>query len=502
MPTNNFLSLKSKVSGMRRVKGASDELIINQLIDDPSLDEKTKSAFQTARDRGLQTRVIDDLLKIEAPIFTEEETTKEAQKIFGERGGRFLTGAARFLGPEKLGRFLGGKLGSLIFPEQRKEIERLRGLGLEKEAEMLRTRGVTRGQAIGSGIRTLATALPVGVAGGVATATRAGRLTLGAATGAGIGAGEALEERGGIGELLKGAATGAITGLVVSAGAEALGSIFRKIGNIARDKPGTTLNRAVQPKRAELAKDIERNFKTFGQEAADILNDKGKPLYVGNLQTLKSKAEIDLSKTKPIVEKAMKDLGDTITATPEELATGLREKLVNNLGKLTKSQEKMLTEEINRMKGWVGEKLNAFDMLTARMKYDDLIYDNFWTKIDDPTVALRAQIRYFLRDNLRRVMNEIAPLVKESNRRMSIAMDMKKFVSNMLAGKQLQKVTGSIAELISRTLEKTLLAPAVTTRATQFGRRLLGGAGQRVGQTPARQLGRVSLIRGMGELTE
>jgi len=93
-------------------------------------------------------------------------------------------------------------------------------------------------------------------------------------------------------------------------------------------------------------------------------------------------------------------------------------------------------------------------------------------------------------------INQLAnnPTIQKLNQELSIAMDVRKMVSNQLAQRATQKISGQSGfyyKLIGRLIDDYILNPAITTRVAQG----LKNMGTKVGQTPIRQAVRFGTIK-------
>ena len=83
-------------------------------------------------------------------------------------------------------------------------------------------------------------------------------------------------------------------------------------------------------------------------------------------------------------------------------------------------------------------------MIKSKRLYDSLIPDNFWLKAGDANVAFNTQVKYLLRDNLRKTINSQTAdsLVSKLNNELSIAMDMRHLTSEQIAQRMRWKISG------------------------------------------------------------
>jgi hypothetical protein len=363
----------------------------------------------------------------------------------------------------------------------------------------------TKGEVVGSGIKTATTILGMGKS----AATALGRIGVGAGIGAGYGAGSAIEQGKPIGEIAKQTATGAVIGGVVSGLFEAASALVREVSKtkFVQNKVGNTYNKELQPPKKELTKQIENNFKTFGQEVSNVVDDAGKPVYVGSYRDLMQKAKNELSVKGDNLNKFLESISKTGTTqtTKKEIAGDIIKIMENNYGKLTPSQLKQISFEISRMPN----KMDLTGVEKIKRLYDSLIPDSFWEKIGDPAVSFPSLVKYTLRDNAKNIINQKAgqfsagiegKIIQQLNKEMGIAMDVKHLAASQLAQRASSKIGasqggGGYFYLIRKLIDDYIFNPQLTTRGAQF----LKNMGTKVGQTPLRQATRLGITK---ELTE
>lgn len=346
----------------------------------------------------------------------------------------------------------------------------------------------TKGEVVGSAIKTATTI------GGLGTPMKsvAGRIGTGTAIGAGFGLGEGIEKGKNIGDVAKQTATGAVIGGAVSGVLEGFGAVLRKISGskVVQTKAGNVYNKELQPKTKDLANEISKGFKTFGQEVSSVVDDKGKPVYVGTYNTLLSKAKSEISTKGSQLEKIIKGVPD-VKITKDQIAGDIIEKMENYYGQLTPTQLKQIQFEIDRMP----KTMNLSGVLENKRMYDNLIPDSFWSKIGDPATSFPSLVKYTLRDNSRKIINDTTKdtIIKKLNQELSVAMDVKKLVSSQLATRAKQKLTatGGLWGMVGKVLDDTIFNPAITTRSAQTMTKL----GEKTGQTTLRQLGREQISK-------
>lgn len=324
-----------------------------------------------------------------------------------------------------------------------------------------------------------------------------GRLGFGATVGAGAGLKTGLEDKeADFEEVLKRTGIGAATGLAISGVFEGLGTILRRLANTraASRIAGRRLNKELSPVKGELEKAIANDWKTFGETALDVVDDAGKPVYVGGYRTLLNKAKGELSTTgNKLMQRASQY--DDVIGTRSEAAGDVVQNMIDDFGKLNKSQLKAIEAEVRRMP----TKMNVTEMINWKRKYDSLIPDSFWVKEIQGNTPVATRVKYYLRDNLRRLINEKTgdEVIKQLNQRLGIAMDMKKLSASSLASREIKK--GSFSTALWRLIDDTILNPAVTTRVAAG----IKGAGAKTGITPIRAGVRTGLIEALvSEMTK
>lgn len=258
-------------------------------------------------------------------------------------------------------------------------------------------------------------------------------------------------------------------GALIPAGIGGTGRLLSGVKNkIVGKTAGEVLNKELQVSTGELSSSIEKGIKTFGDKAAEITDKKGNPLYVGNYNTLLSKAKTDLIESGTKLNQTLQKLDKTspVQVTRDQVAGDTIKQLQNTYGKLTPTQLKQVQFEVARMP----KVMNRQDLLKNKRLYDSLIPDNFWTNTDQ-NAGFVTQVKYSLRDNARKVLNDVTPdtNLQQLNNRLSVAMDMKKLSAQQIASRIKQKNPLSITNFISRIIDDTILNPAITTRIGQTG---------------------------------
>lgn len=405
-------------------------------------------------------------------------------------GHSILKGISDVIGTTGLGKGIAQGIFLKYTPEGR-DIEKqiLAGKMNYNDLENIVGGGVTNKEIIGSTIKTGA------LVGGIAAKplTALGRVGVGAVAGAGIGGGQALEENKDLGEVAIGAATGAVIGGGVSGLLEGLGLGLRKISQskYIQSRTGSTYNKELQPPVKEVAKDIEKGFKTFGEQVANVVDDKGNPVYVGNYNTLLNKSKSEIIKKSTELKNFLSSIKN-VQVNKNEVSKDIIKTMEDRYGRLTPSQIKQIGFEVSRMP----TKMDLPKLLDIKRMYDNLIPESFWSKIDDPAIAFPSLVKYTLRDNARKIINEKAaqsfgltskelPIIQKLNNEIGIAMDVKGLSASQLAKRATRKISGEggfLYKMVGRFIDDVLFNPAITTRSSQAIRNL----GTKTGQTPLR----------------
>lgn len=209
MPTPELYNLANTVRAMKSA-GLADETIVDR-ITSRDIDPKVKEVFLQAKSAGIQSKAVSDFLA--HPALQQQESPKM------ETSG-FLGKAARFVGVEPLGRFLGAQAAKLS-PEHRKLLSELP----QEEAERIGRGDVSGRELAGSVIQTgLSLATPfLGKA--LTTGTLGSRAASSAALGGAFGASGAMQDEKA--DILTGALTGALLGGAIPVAGAALKGAFR-----------------------------------------------------------------------------------------------------------------------------------------------------------------------------------------------------------------------------------------------------------------------------------
>ena len=186
---------------------------------------------------------------------------------------------------------------------------------------------------------------------------------------------------------------------------------------------------------------------------------------------------------------------NNITFSKNEVVGNIILDLKDEYGALTSNQLKTITSYIKKMP----EIMTPEEALKAKRMYDGLIANTSWSKIvanADPQLSFATQVKYILRDNLRKAINEKTgnAAIQQINNRMSIAMEMRDLTATQMARRAKEKtISGSnpFGKIIGKIFDDIILNPAITTRTSQT----LKSLGSKTGQTPLRSVGRSVLIK-------
>lgn len=453
-----------------------------------SIDESSPAPFQSKQ-------FLSNLMK----------STVQKQEVAGEKIARTLLPK----GVEKFGETLGGiaatqtraykeaaqsqvaledmnvKLGEAIIgaKKQGKDTSRMERMYQENTGQRFNMRDIisetadkTAKQIYGEGLTTAGTMLM----GASPLKSAAKRIGFGGALGTTFGTAKALREDKDAGNIVTSGILGGITGLVISGAFETLGKVAKHIF------PGFqkhAYTKELQPPSKELVKQIEKGFQTFGENVRNLKDASGKAVYQGTYTTMQKQATKQLSTKGKALMNIAKKYDKTVSINRNQVASDIITQLQNTFGKLKNSQIEAIKFEINRMPA----KMNVTEMIKSKRMYDALIPDSFWIKAGDSNVTFVTQVKYILRDNLRKTINNNTKenVVKTLNNELSIAMDMKHLTSEQIAKRIKQKISGEggyFYKLIGRFIDDYLFNPWITTGVSQRALR----AGQMTGQTPLR----------------
>ena len=392
-------------------------------------------------------------------------------------GHSVLKGISDYIGTTGLGKGLAQGLFLKFTPEGKDLLNRLStGEITTAEVENIIGKPANAKEIYGSALRTFGSI----AAFGKPAPTALGRIGVGTGIGTIIGTGQALEQGGNVKQVAKGGAIGAGVGFAVSGLVEAAGALIRGISQSKGVKKATggIYTKELQPPKKDVINEIKYGFKSFGEQVADVVDDKGKPVYVGTYNTLLKNAKTEIATKTPQLEELISSAPKT-TITRNEVSKNILQTMENKYGKLTSAQIKQINFEVSRMP----EVMDLTELLNAKRMYDKLIPTNFWSKINDPAISFPSLVKYILRDNARQVINMKTnnPLIQQLNNEISVAIDVRDLVSTQIAQRELWKISGQggvFYKLIGKFVDDILLNPAVTTRAAQTIRRAGIGVGE------------------------
>lgn len=364
------------------------------------------------------------------------------------------------------------------------------------ESENLNQAQITPQQAMGTTLNAAST-----LATGARPVTAFGRILLGGTIGGLAGTGSALNENKSASEVAARGLVGGATGLAVSGALEGLGSALKFLSQSKnmQQRTGATYSKELQPPVKEVAQDIQRGWQTFGEQVADVVDDTGRPVYTGGYKTLLSKSRNEISTQGKKLTSKLKVWDSANPRTiirREEVAGNIKKVMQDYYGQLKPSQIKAIDFEISRM-----PKLMSIEQVeAAKRMFDNIIPESFWSKLEDPNLAFPSLIKYTLRDNARRLINEKTgdAGIQALNNRLSVAMDVRQLSAAQLAKRNIQKVSdisgpNPFSYMLRKLWDDVIFNPAITTRTAQGMRRL----GTKTGQTPLRQVGRSATIRAL-----
>lgn len=291
--------------------------------------------------------------------------------------------------------------------------------------------------------------------------TSFGRIGAGTAIGATTGTAEALKKDEDIPNIVKSGLIGGGIGFALSGAVEGASKIFSKLGK-------NTYNKELQPPKKEVTKQIENNWKTFGEQVRELTDDSGKPIYQGGYNTMKKQAEAQLKEKGAKLSELAKQYDDTVTIYQGDIAKTLIPELENTFGKLSPTQIKNIQFELNRMPA----NFNVSDAIDFKRMYDGLIPDSYWLKAGDSNTAFNTQIKYLIRDKLRETINKKVPdgAINRLNNELSLAMDMKHLTSEQIASRSTGKISASggvVNKILGNIWDDFIFNPALTTRFSQ-----------------------------------
>jgi len=325
-------------------------------------------------------------------------------------------------------------------------------------------------------------------------ATVAKRLATGTSLGATFGAAGGLRRDEATADLAKSTLKGGLAGLAISGALEGIGAGLR---SLAGKSKGRAFTKELQPPKKELAKQIENGFKEFGEEVRNVRTLDGKPAYQGSYKQILKQAKTELTtKGDELLKRAKKF--DNVITTRNQVAGDVVDQLQNTYGRLKPSQVKQIQFEVSRMP----RDMNVTEMINKKRLYDGLIPDSFWAKVGDANVSFVTQVKYILRDNLRKQINSatnqtLTPL----NNGLSIAMDVKKLAADQIAkraGSKLFRATEggyAFSRFFNKIVDDVFFNPKITTRLSQK----VPALGQFAGKRPIRNAARALTIKEAAE---
>ena len=287
-----------------------------------------------------------------------------------------------------------------------------------------------------------------------------GRIGTGTAIGTASGVSSAMERDEDAGNIVKSGVVSGTIGLLLSSFAEGIFAGARQFGK-------NTYNKELQPPKKDLVKQIENNWKTFGEQVRSLKDESGKYVYQGGYNNMKKQAEEQLAKNGEKLTSLLKKY-DNLKIYKGDVAKDITGQMENTFGKLSPAQIKSIQFEMNR----IPNSFTPAEALKYKRMYDGLIPDSFWTKAGDANVAFNTQVKYILRDGLRESINNKIKdnIVTTLNNNLSIAMDMRHLTSEQIAIRTTEKISSSggvLNKIFGKIWDDVLFNPALTTRVSQ-----------------------------------
>lgn len=457
--------------------------------------------YQDIDDSELGQKMIEKYPQYNDMVLGQKETKQPVVNAYLE-GHPILKGISDTLGMTGLAKGASQAIFFNFTPEG-KNLLQLRDSGQISQEEVDRVVGgiATPKEVVGGAV-----GLGTSIAGGLKKgATALGRMALGSTVGAGFGLSQGLQQSQEAPELLSSTAKGAGVGLLVSGAFEGIGQALKQISQskAIQRRTGFTYNKELQPPVKDVSKDIEKGFKTFGEQVAGVKDATGNPVYVGTYRTMLNKAKGELSEKGNALNKALvawDKANPKVTIRRDEVAKGIGKIMEDSYGRLSPAEVKKIAFEVARM-----PKLMSLEQVEKiKRMYDGLIPDSFWSKIDDPAQSFPSLVKYALRDSARKIINDKTAdgVIQGLNNNMGIAMDVKKLAASQIAKRSLAKVSEAggtattrfpFSYYLSKLFDDVLLNPALTTRTSQAVRNM----GTKTGQTIPRQIGRTELTKGL-----
>lgn len=330
----------------------------------------------------------------------------------------------------------------------------------------------------------------------------AGRVGIGTAMGALSGTGSAMSADKSNVDVVKQGLVGASIGAIISGTFEAIGAGLRKFSSSrgVLNKTANTYTKELQPSKKDLLRQIQNSkageaFKTIGSKIRDEVDDAGKPLYIGTYQTINDTSKNTITKKGKELLDVLKKYDNTVKINKNEIAGDIVAEMQDRMGRLSPTELKVLKNELGRI---TEKEISPTKALEYKRLFDSKIPDNFWADTADRTKAVAVQARYFLRDNLRKLINEKTgdALVQKINTSLGLAMDVRRLSSGQLAQRAVQKIGaggGGISPwraVYGAIVDDMIFNTALTTRFAQG----LKSLGQKTGQTSLRATARNLLI--------
>lgn len=343
-------------------------------------------------------------------------------------------------------------------------------------------------QIIGEGVSTLGTAL-LGTGGGASALARVGQ---GAALGGISSLGSSLEQNKSAKDVAVDTAKGVSLGALIS-GAFELGALgINKAVNLKNSKllneaSANIYNKELQTPVKEVQNAIKYNYKTLGEEVRNVVDDTGKPVYVGTYKTLRQKAENELSKYGQKLEERINQYGGTATTSIDDIFKPIIDQMENSYSGLSDTQLKQIDfikkkvlnqiQEFKTLSDGGEHYLTVPEMQKAKRVVDNLMKDTDWTRIaqGDAQLAFSAEVKHDVREALRKMINEKSQdaTIQQLNNRLSTAMTVRDLVARQEAQRAISKTFkagsgGFFGKFIDKVIDDLVLNPAVTTRASQI----------------------------------
>ncbi len=199
-----------------------------------------------------------------------------------------------------------------------------------------------------------------------------------------------------------------------------------------------TFNRELQPPTKEMAEQFKRGYATVGDDIASVMDDSGKPVYVGkSYEEMGKTAQREIADNSNMVRGYLRHFDELDIAAPEGKKVVFAEggKAFDDMtshfdttygAQLTKAQENILIKEAERLP----VNMTREQMLDVRQSIDADIKPGDFSLKEGPK-AFVAEVRLYLRDWLRKAIEGSVPntpegnVVRELNGRISTAYDVR-----------------------------------------------------------------------------